>query len=197
MFMKKRLIYTTLLMGSIALAAAPMEGAYVHPKCKAMIQKKIKKAKMKSAHSPFLIAQGLPHLTKKIKMMWDDPKLNLSDEQKSELLKVRQETIATIKKLKPQIMQLQQEIVQGSRAGESAEMLADKVKKLGTLKAEATITQLQCLEKTKAILSKDQLFYVMSKKKKKMMKQETVMTPKMKTAPGAMKCAAGKCGSAK
>jgi len=204
--MKKQFLAGIVLAGSFALAANGVDGAYVHPKCKAMTPAKtnmpakanMQKMKKHKQNAPFLITHGLPHLTKKIKMHWNDPRLNLTAEQKAKLLEIRKATLGTIKTLKPQIMQLQKEIVAAARAGESADALAPKVEKLAKLKAEATMAHLRCLEKTKAVLNKDQIFYLMSEKKmmkKGMMKQGQKGMKQMPKA--AMKCAPGKCGHAK
>jgi hypothetical protein len=207
--MKRHHIVAILALGSAALFASEgVDGAFVNPKCKAMVkpaasqpviakavQGKHKKMMMKKGTSPFLITHGLPHLTKLVKMHWNDPMLKLSDEQKAKLLEVRKETIGAIKRLKPQIMQLQREVVRKSKAGEKAEALKPTVEKLAKLKAEATMVHLTCLDKTKAILNKDQLFYLMSASKKHRRAKKTGMIPKGK--PSMMKCAAGKCGSAR
>ncbi|WP_457608196.1 hypothetical protein [Nitratifractor sp.] len=39
----------------------------------------------------FLIQKGLPHYSMILKRFWDDPKLGLSEEQKTKLLAIRQE----------------------------------------------------------------------------------------------------------
>jgi Spy/CpxP family protein refolding chaperone len=193
------MIIGAMAAGVLALAAESANGSdgmIIKPKCKAMVQKKIALPVKKAAQSPFLITHGLPHLTKKIKMMWNDPKLALSDEQKAKLLEVRKQTMGTVKRLKNEVVKLQHEIVTMSKSGESTKALEPLVEKLADLKAEATMAHLKCLEKTKAILSKDQLFYLMSTKKKHTKRQGR---PKMMPAAerGMMKCASGKCGMSK
>ncbi len=41
----------------------------------------------------------MPHLTRLIKMHWNDPNLALSNEQKPKLLKIRKETMSSVMNL--------------------------------------------------------------------------------------------------
>ncbi|MCF6205829.1 MAG: hypothetical protein L3J47_02885 [Sulfurovum sp.] len=152
-----------------------------------MMHKGMKKHKM----SPFLIKHGLPHYTKMLMKSWDDPRLNLTETQKNKLLEVRKATMGSVMKLKPEVMTLRKEIIASSRAGAKAEELKAKVEKLAQLEAEATMTHLKCIEDTKAVLSKEQIAYLMQQQKMKHQKRKAMMQKK------GMKCAAGKCGGAK
>jgi hypothetical protein len=105
---------------------------------------------------PFLIQGKLPHLTMMIKQMWNDEDLALTKEQKTKLLEVRKETVSKLQKLKPQVAQLEAKIVQAVQDGEEPQNLQTDVKKLAQLKAKATMTHLQCIYKTRQILTKDQ-----------------------------------------
>lgn len=122
-------------------------------------------------NSPFLIKHGLPHLTKMLMKSWDDDKLALTKEQKTTLLAVRKETMGGVMRLKPEVMKLKKEIIQASKSGTKAADLKDKVNKLAELEAEATMVHLKCLDNTKAVLTKEQYDYLMSKRKQHMMKQ--------------------------
>jgi hypothetical protein len=64
-------------------------------------------------------------------------------------------------RIKPEVISLRKEIVNGSISGKSATDLKGQVDKLAALEAEATMTHLKCIEETKAILSKDQLLYLL------------------------------------
>jgi len=121
----------------------------------------------KKKNSPFLIKHGLPHMTKMIMKSWDDPKLALTEEQKTKLLVVRKETMSGVMRLKPEVMALQKEIVQASKAGTKAAELKAKVEKLASLETEATMVHLTCLDDSKAILSAEQYAYLMEKRKNK------------------------------
>jgi hypothetical protein len=65
--------------------------------------------------------------------------------------------------LKKEILPLPRSILQGTYSGKTADTLKEDVKKLGQLEAEATIVQLQCIEETKKVLTKDQLIYLLQK----------------------------------
>ncbi len=133
-------------------------------KQKKMMKRKMAKMKM---NSPFLIKHGLPHLTKMIMPYMNDPAFNLTAEQKEQLAKVRATTMSAIMEAKPKVMALRKEIVNASSAGVSAEELKDKVAKLALLQAASTMTHLKCIESTKAILTKDQLYFLLANKSKK------------------------------
>jgi len=129
----------------------------------------VKRARMqgmrhaKKMHSPFLIKHGLPHLSKMIMISWDDAAFGLTAEQKTKLEAIRKETMGSVMKLKKEIMPLARTIISGTYSGKTAGDLKADVKKLGELEAEATIVQLQCIEGTKQILTKDQLIYLLQK----------------------------------
>jgi len=107
--------------------------------------------------SPFLIKQGLPHMTKLIKQNWDDPDLALTSEQKEKLLAVRKDVVTSLKRLTPQIVSLKQEIIHASQTGSDGSSLKDTIDKLASLEAEATQAHLNCIARSKAILSPRQL----------------------------------------
>ncbi len=124
-----------------------------------MKQKAMKKS------SPFLIKKGLPHMTKLVKMNWDNPKLALTAEQKEKLLNVRESVMGMVQRIKPEVAALQQEIIQASRSGTSSQALKEKIEKLASLEAEATLGHLGCIEQTKAILTPEQTALLLSSKK--------------------------------
>jgi len=202
---------TTLLMIASAtmLLASPaelMQGqgkGMMNPKCKIMHKGMMQKKTMmkKKMNSPFLIKHGLPHMTKMVMPYMNDPVFNLTAEQKAKLTEIRKETMGSIMKIKPEVMQLRREIVQASTSGTAADSLKAKVEKLASLEAEATMTHLKCIEKTKAVLTKDQLLFLLSNKNK--MKKHGMKKGMGQKDQGAgmgqgkmkmMKCAAGKCG---
>jgi hypothetical protein len=190
---------TTLMMVASAtmLLAAPaemMQGqgkGMMNASSKGMMQKK-KMMKKKMMNSPFLIKHGLPHMTKMVMSHMNDPAFNLSSDQKEKLAEVRTQTMGAIRKIKPEVMSLRKEIVQASTSGTSADSLKEKVEKLASLEAEATMVHLRCIEKTKKILTKDQLLYLLSNKNK--MKKHGIKKG-MGQGKMMMKCAPGKCGS--
>ncbi|WP_187646941.1 hypothetical protein [Nitrosophilus labii] len=116
--------------------------------------------------SPFLIVGKMPHLTRLIKIHWDDPNLALSNEQKSKLLKIRKETIATVMKLTKKIGVLENEIAKSTMQGEEPKNIKPKVEELAKLKAKATMAHIRCIYDTKKVLTKKQLDYLLSMKKR-------------------------------
>ena len=126
--------------------------------------KKIRKSR-KQMNSPFLITQGLPHLGKMIMPYMNNPVFAVSDEQKTKLEQVKKESMAAMMKLKPEIVALREEIITAGKMGTSAELLQKKVAQLAVLQAQATMTQLKCIEETKNILTKEQLMFLLSQKK--------------------------------
>jgi Spy/CpxP family protein refolding chaperone len=77
-------------------------------------------------------------------------------------LKIRQNVMGLVKRIKPEVATLQQEIIQSSHSGSSSEALKEKVEKLASLEAEATIGHLGCIEQTKAILTPEQTALLLS-----------------------------------
>jgi len=156
--------------------------------------------------SPFLIKHGLPHLTKMIMPYINDPAFNLTDEQKNKLAGVRVDTMTAVMEAKAKVMVLRKEIVKSSQAGVKSDALKDKVVELALVEAAATMTHLKCIESTKAILTKDQMYFLLTNKSKKMNhgqkkmmrgkgQPQMMMIKKANKPQGqGMKCASGKCG---
>jgi len=109
-----------------------------------------------STPSPFLIAEGLPHLTKILMAQWDNPALKLTEQQKEKLLVVRKETMSAVKKLTPQAEALRKQVIDGITAGKTPEELEPVVQELAKLKASATMVHLKCIHDTNAILTPEQ-----------------------------------------
>jgi len=123
-------------------------------------QKMMKKGNKKAA-SPFLITVGLPHMTKLVKQNWDNPKLNLTAEQKEKLLVVRKTTIGGVKVVKPQIMQLQRKIKQMTMSGADISKISPLIDQVAVLKADASKVHVKCIHDTKNILTKKQIAYLL------------------------------------
>ncbi len=107
--------------------------------------------------SPFLITGELPHLTKLLVQKWDNSALQLTEEQKSQLLVVRKETIAGVENLAPQIASLQKQVTEGIFLGKTPDELHSIVQAISKLKAEATMIHLKCIFDTSKILNQQQL----------------------------------------
>ena len=98
----------------------------------------------------------------------DDPSFNLTADQKEKLTKVRVNTMGVIMETKPKVIALRKSIVNASTSGTNSVDLKDKVARLALLQATATMAHLKCIEETKAILTKDQLLFLLVNKNKKM-----------------------------
>jgi hypothetical protein len=116
------------------------------------------KAKAAKAAKPFLIQGKLPHLTMQVKILWNDADLALTAEQKKELLVVRKHTLSRAKKLKLQIIKLEDKVVKASQDGLNPRQMKKDVDTIAKLRAEATMVHLECIYKTRKILSEDQLY---------------------------------------
>ena len=110
-----------------------------------------------SGGKPFLIQGKLPHLTMMVKVLWDDEDVALTDAQKKKLLQIRQDTKSGVKALAKQIKPLEAKIVKSSFDGANPASLQTDVEKLAALRAKATMIHLQCIYKTRAVLTQDQL----------------------------------------
>lgn len=87
----------------------------------------------------------MPHLTKLLMQQWDNADLHLTDEQKSKLLVVRKETIGGVQKLGKQITPLEDQVAQASLSGKTPEKQQALLQSIATLKIEATMIHLRCL----------------------------------------------------
>lgn len=113
-------------------------------------------------NSPFLInREELPHLTKLLVMHWDKKSLGLSEDQKSKLLVVRNETLKAVGDIKEKAKELEDEIIELSVDDEPLETIAPKVDELAKLKAEATKIQLKCLKESLKILNDKQIEFLL------------------------------------
>ena len=106
---------------------------------------------------PFLIHGQLPHLTGTIMQLWDDEDLALTPEQKVKLVDIRQKTVGGLGTIRGEVFPLEASIVEASAKGIDPETLEDDVEKLAELRAEATILHLNCLYKTRKVLTSKQL----------------------------------------
>ena len=132
---------------------------YPHTKFEKMIKNVQINAKINSLlNSPFLInKEALPHMTKILIENWDKATINLSDEQKSKLLKVRKETMDAVKEIKPQIAKLENAILEMSVDGEELDTIKPLVDKVAKLKAQGTMIHLKCIKDTVETLDEKQL----------------------------------------
>lgn len=117
-------------------------------------------AKKRMVSSPFLIVEKIPHITRTVKLNWDNKKLNLSEDQKAELLKIRQNTMSSVEKITKEVNELEDEIAQKIVAGATPDELKESVNKIAQLKADTTMVHLNCIYSTKKILNEKQYKFV-------------------------------------
>ena len=114
------------------------------------------------SNSPFLInSESLPHLTKLLVLNWDKGGLGLSKEQKKKLLKVRKETMQAVKRIKMELKPLTDEVSEAMVDREDPKSVEEQLKKIAALKLEATRVHLKCIADTTAILSDEQVAYLL------------------------------------
>ena len=111
----------------------------------------------KKQGKPFLIQGKLPHLTGMVHILWDDEDLALTEHQKKKLLVIKKETMSKAKSLARIINALEAKIVKASNDGADPKTLKDSVSRLASLRAEATMVHLNCIYKTRHVLTKEQL----------------------------------------
>jgi len=106
---------------------------------------------------PFLITDGLPHLTGFVHILWDDEDLALTPKQKGALTLIKKRTMSGAKALGKKIYALEAQVIKGSEEGATTASLKSKVDEIASLRAQATIIHLDCIYDTRKILSAEQL----------------------------------------
>jgi hypothetical protein len=147
----------------LAIIADHMIANFPTPEFVRMIKEVQKNDKMNALlNSPFLINQeNLPHFTGLLIKNWDKAKLGLSDEQKEKLLVIRKETIKGVKKLKMQIKELEDEVIEAMIDREAPSTVESQVDEIAKLKAQVTKIHLKCISETTAILSDKQIEFLL------------------------------------
>ena len=138
------------------------------------VKQKHHKMKKRGMRSAFLIQRGLPHYSMILMKLRDNKKLALTPDQKKRLEAIRNETIAQIMEIAPQVKKLRKKIVKAVNHGDKPETLASDVDKLAALKTKATKIQLDCMAKTRAVLTPKQMAFLkkhLKHKRKKMHKK--------------------------
>ena len=147
----------------LALIAIEMLAKYPHPKFVVMIKEMLSNDKMKALQtSPFLVnSEGLPHMTKLLVQNWDKSALGLGKEQKEKLLVVRKETISGVQAIKKQLQLLEGEVAEAMIDREDPKSVEENLYKIAKLKVEATKIHLKCIAETTAILSEEQVAFLL------------------------------------
>ncbi len=114
------------------------------------------------SNSPFLInSDSLPHFTKLLVLNWDKGGLDLGKKQKENLMKVGKETLRTVKCIKKKLKPLTDEVSEAMIDREDPKSIEKQLKKIAALKLEATRMHLKCIADTTAILSDEQVEYLL------------------------------------
>lgn len=147
----------------LAIIADHLIATYPSPEFVTMINEILKNDKMTALlNSPFLInRENLPHLTGLLIKNWDKAALGLSDEQKEKLLVVRKETQEGVKKIKMKIDELESEVIEAMIDREASSTVESQVDEIAKLKAEVTKIHLKCISDTTAILSDEQIEFLL------------------------------------
>jgi len=147
----------------LAKIADAMLSSYPHLKFKTMIKEMQGNDKVNVLkNSPFLVnVEGLPHMTKLLVQNWDKAKLGLTPEQKEKLLVVRKETLGAVKKIKQQLKPLEDEIAEAMIDREDPKSVEKQLEQIAQLKLEGSKIHLKCIAETTAILSEEQVAYLL------------------------------------
>ena len=147
----------------LALIATEMLEQYPHKSFKTMIKEMQKNDKINALKgSPFLVnSEGLPHMTKLLIQNWDKAKLGLTSEQKEKLLLVRKETLSAVKKIKQQLKPLESEVAEAIIDRENPKTVDKNLEEIAKLKLEASRVHLNCIAQTTAILSEEQVAFLL------------------------------------
>ena len=115
-----------------------------------------KPAAGKKPQKPFLITT-LPHPAIALMKHLDDSALHLTEKQKSELLAIRKEVIATVQNIGKKVFPLEKQVAKGIFSGKTPDELSGLVQEIAGLRAEATMVQLRCLYSFRNALDQQQL----------------------------------------
>jgi hypothetical protein len=107
--------------------------------------------------APFLIIGKMPHYTGILNANWENDKLNLTQEQKTKLLKVRKDTLKIVFGAKEKLAPLEKEVANKITSGSTPKELLPLLNKIAKYKIQATTAHLQCVYDTQETLSKKQL----------------------------------------
>jgi len=147
----------------LSLISDAMLANYPSKKFSDMIQEMQTNDKINALkNSPFLInSEGLPHMTKLLVLNWDKNGLGLTAEQKEKLLVVRKETLSAVKAIKQQLKPLEGEVAEAMIDRENPKSVENQLTQIANLKLEASRIHLKCIAQTTAILSEEQVAFLL------------------------------------
>lgn len=147
----------------LSLIADVLLSNYPSKKFSAMIKEMQTNDKINALkHSPFLVnSEGLPHMTKLLVQNWDKTALGLTAKQKEKLLVVRKETLMAVKSIKKQLKPLEMEVAEAMIDREDPQSVEKQLIEISKLKLEASRIHLKCIAQTTAILSEEQVAFLL------------------------------------
>ena len=134
--------------------------------------KNLNKNKKRAKNSSLLLKKGLTPLLKIVMKSIKDPLLGLSDKQKSQLIAIKTLIQPKSIAIKEEIRTLSYSIVTAVTSGTTVEAIKSDMERLGSLRVVATLLRIKCINTTKAILTKDQLIYLLNKSTNKKSKKK-------------------------
>ncbi|MFK5975213.1 MAG: hypothetical protein QM493_01780 [Sulfurovum sp.] len=122
--------------------------------------------------SSLLIKRGLTPLLKVVMMSSKDRLLGLDVEQFKELVTIKNDMMPRSKSLKKDIRTKKRAIQLAITSGTTVEAIKADMEELALLRTDATLLRIECINRTKAVLTKDQLIYLLGKSIRKNSKQK-------------------------
>ena len=129
--------------------------------------KNFKRKNRKSKGSQLLINRGLTPLLRVVMMSSKDPLLGLNVEQFTQLSVIKKDIIPRSQKLRKELRTLRHSTTVAIASGATVDAVKADIERLGAIKAEQTLLRIECINKTKAVLNKDQIIYLLGKSVRK------------------------------
>jgi len=147
--------------------------------------KNFKKGNKRAKKSPLLVEKGLTPLLRIVMMSAKDKLLGLDVEQYAKLMVIKKDMMTRSKEMKKELRAISKSVKMSVASGTTVDAIRDDVIKLASLRANITLLRIECMNRTKEILTKDQLIYLLGKSANKRNKSH------------AKKCNSKKCHSKK
>lgn len=125
------------------------------------------KNKKRANRSQLLINRGLTPLLRVVMMSSKDPLLGLNVEQFTQLSVIKKDIIPRSQKLRKELRTLRHSTTVAIASGATVDAVKADIERLGAIKAEQTLLRIECINKTKAVLNKDQIIYLLGKSVRK------------------------------
>ncbi len=134
--------------------------------------KNYKRNPQRAKQSVLLFKKGLTPLLRIVFMSAKDPLLGLDVEQMAQFLIIKKDIMPRSKSIKKEIRMTKRAVITAVTAGTTVEAIKADIEKLALLQAKATLLRIECINRTKAVLNKNQLIYLLGKSMNKHTKQK-------------------------